>query len=121
MPAMNYYGMTSHSRHELRDYRKSMSYRPLGRLHGRGRYDYREVIGRVEPGAETENRVWKREACPWGSTAVEISCLKSKTELKTREKYRFLLGVSYTVRNSRPRRYDTIPSLPFIIRQSIRS
>lgn len=68
---MNYYGMTSHSRHELRDYRKSMSYRPLGRLHGRGRYDYREVIGRVEPGAETENRVWKREACPWG--VVQLS------------------------------------------------
>ena len=26
-----------------------------GRLHGCRRYDYREVIGRVEPGAETES------------------------------------------------------------------
>jgi hypothetical protein len=25
------------------------------RLHGGGRYDYKEVIGRIEPGAKTEN------------------------------------------------------------------
>ncbi len=29
-------------------------YRDIGRLQGRRRYDYMEVIGRVEPGAETE-------------------------------------------------------------------
>ncbi len=30
-----------------------------GRLQGRRRYDYRDVIGRVESGTETESLVWK--------------------------------------------------------------
>ena len=72
MPAMNYYGMTSHSRHELRDYRKSMSYRPLGRLHGRGRYEYREVIGRVES-RERRPRTASGSAKPALGGVVQLS------------------------------------------------
>ncbi len=49
------------------------------RLQGRSRYDSREGIGRVAPGAATENRVWKREASALGVQRSRNPPLASRT------------------------------------------